>query len=78
MFTKEFRQGTLFQLLVPGRTAAHIVEDWMIKGTKTDLRLRRAKTRGKVVIETTDTLFAANIVQLYGAKVNIKEPIEKL
>lgn len=65
----------LYQLLVDGSTAAYIVEEWDAQHYPFDLRIRRAKTRGKVVIELTNTLFASRIVQWYGAKVNIKQNV---
>lgn len=49
-----------------------IIDDWLYKG-EADITLRKAKTKGCRVIETTDPIYAARIVQwLHAAeKVNI-------
>lgn len=52
---------TTYQLLVPSDVALDIVEDWDNNDLTCDLTIRRAKTRGCVVIETTDVLFANKI-----------------
>ena len=75
MMSKEYKEGTIFQLLLKGSEAAGVVEDWYYQNMKVDLRLRRAKTKGCCVIETTDVLFASRILLYHpSAKVNIKEP----
>lgn len=63
----------LYQLLLERSSAVSVVEEWSERAYPFDLRLRRAKTHGKVVIELRDTLFASHIIQWYNAKVNIKQ-----
>ena len=36
----------LFQLLLKGSEAAGVVDEWVERNIESDLRLRRAKTRG--------------------------------
>lgn len=64
----------LFQLLLKGSEAAAVVEDWSARNVESDLRLRRARTKGHVVVETRDVLFARSI-QLWHpqCQVNIKD-----
>lgn len=50
-----------YQLLLKGSEAADVVEDWAERNIESDLRIRRAKTPGCAVIETSDVLFAAKI-----------------
>ena len=70
-----YPDGTVFQLLVKGSTAASIVNEWWDTCIRADIRVRRAKTQGHVVIETTDPVFASHVIQVWkGTKVNIKEP----
>lgn len=54
----------VYQLLLRGDEAIGVIDDWLTSGNATDLRVRRAKTRGCVVIETSDAMFA-NRVHLY-------------
>lgn len=61
-----------YQILVKGERVSGIIEDWMYKG-EADITLRKAKTKGCRVIETTDPLYAARIIKWLQAaeKVNI-------
>ena len=61
-----------YQLLVKGDNVGMVIDDWMYSG-KCDLTLRMAKTQGCRVIETTDTLYAARMVNYLMAaeRVNI-------
>jgi len=63
----------IYQLLLERGSAVSAVEEWAEKSYPFDLRLRRAKTYGKVVIEVKDIVFASRLVKWYGAKVNIKQ-----
>ncbi len=64
----------LFQLLVRNEDARSVVEEWVARRIETDLRIRKAKTRGYRVIETTDILFANYVRTHYrDCKVNIKK-----
>ena len=72
---KPYPKGTVFQLLLSGHAAASVVNEWWETNTQADVRIRRAKTKGCVVLETEDTIFAAHIIKLWpGTKVNVKEP----
>lgn len=64
--------GKRFQLLLRGSEAADVVRDWDFREVEADLRIRRAKTPGCVVVETTDVMFARHVfVEHPDAKVNI-------
>lgn len=68
-----YQGNETFQLLVSSSEAAGIVAIWEANAIATDLCLRRARTRGCVVIETTDVLFANGIRQAYPrCQVNIR------
>lgn len=63
-----------FQLLLHNHSVRQVVEEWVSRDIQTDLRLRRAKTRGHTVIETKDVMFANNIRQWHPeCQVFIKE-----
>ena len=49
------------QLLVRDSEAAEIAEDWARRSIECDLRLRRAKTPGHVVVETKNVIFANHV-----------------
>lgn len=61
-----------YQLLLERSSAVAAAEEWVEKGYPFDLRLRRAKTYGKVVVEVKDVVFASRLVKWFGAKANIK------
>lgn len=61
-------------LLVKSDAARVILDDWLDEGVESDIRIRRAKTAGHVVIETHDVLFATRIRRYHpGCKVHMKE-----
>lgn len=65
----------MFQMLLRGFDASSVVNEWWETHQRCDLRVRRAKTDGCVVIETTGILFTSHVLRLWpGTKVNIKEP----
>lgn len=69
----DYREGDTIQLLLRGEHAASVIERWWEHSYRVDVRLRKAKTSGCMVIETTDVMFASHITQWYGeVKVNIK------
>ena len=71
--SEEYREGKSYQLLLDSRAVSGIVDDWYDAGTKTDLRIRRAKTPGCAVIETGDVIFARRIQMAYPeVRVHIK------
>ena len=66
-------ENKLYQILLPGREALGVMEDWLECNIETDICLRRAKTKGHLVIETTDTMFANRIRMWHpGCKIHIK------
>ncbi len=67
-------ENKLYQLLLPKDEAAEVARDWADRNIGSDLRLRKAKTPGHVVIETRDVMFARNIQVWHpSCKVNIKD-----
>lgn len=67
------RPTGLYQLLVNGKDAAYIIDDWVARNYDFDMRVRRAKTKGKVVIELTDPLYASKLTEQFNARLNIKK-----
>ena len=66
-------ENKLYQLLLPNAEAAEVAGEWAERGTESDLRLRKARTKGHIVIETRDVMFARYIVAWHpSCKVNIK------
>lgn len=69
----DYKGTETFQILVKNHEASSVLQDWVDKNLESDLRIRRAKTRGHVVIETNDVLFANHVMSWYpGCQVNIK------
>lgn len=67
-------ENKLYQLLLRNEEVAAVVDDWAERNIQSDLRIRRAKTRGHVVVETRDVMFARNIQVWHpSCKVNIKD-----
>lgn len=67
-------ENKLYQILLSGHEALAVMEDWQESNIETDIRLRRAKTQGCIVIETRDVLFANRIRMWHpGCKIHIKE-----
>lgn len=67
-------ENKLYQILLKGQEAEAVVDDWVERNIQSDLRLRRAKTKGHLVIETTDTMFANRIRMWHpGCKIHIKD-----
>lgn len=67
-----YPEGTRFQVLLTGSRALSMVEDWLTGSCRADLRARRARTKGMVVLETTDLIFSSRMVRRNpGCKVNI-------
>lgn len=59
-----------YQILVRMDRVGGVVEDWVSNGTA-DITLRKAKTNGCRVIETTDAVYAARIVSWLHAAVKV-------
>ena len=66
-------ENKLYQLLLTRSEAVEVAEDWVERNIESDLRLRKARTKGHIVIETKDVMFARNIQVWHpSCKVNIK------
>lgn len=61
----EYKEGDTIQLLIAGTHIGAVMEDWLESHRACDIRVRRAKTKGCVVLETTDVIYAAHIVQWF-------------
>ncbi len=59
-----------YQMLVKSDRVGGIVEDWVSNGTA-NITLRKAKTKGFRVVETTDAVYAARIVSWLQAAVKV-------
>lgn len=71
--TDNYTGTETYQILLPAHEVAEISEEWIERKIESDLRLRRAKTEGCVVVETRDVIFARNIIVWHpGCQVNIK------
>ena len=70
----EYREGDTIQLLIAGSHIGAVLEDWLESYRECDIRVRRAKTKGCVVLETTDIIYASHIVQWFP---NVKNNIKK-
>lgn len=68
--------GTRYQVLLSYSDALSGLEDWMYGNWECDVRVRRAKTLKRVVLETTDVVFASRMVLRFsGCKVHIAGPV---
>ena len=62
------------QILLDGNSSRSVLDDWLERNIQSDLKVRRAKMPGHVVIETGDVLFARNVlIWNPSCKVNIKK-----
>lgn len=67
-------ENKLYQILLKEQEAEAVVDDWAERNIQSDLRLLRAKTKGHVVIETRDVMFARNIQVWHpSCQINIKD-----
>lgn len=74
MLIDEYKEGDTIQVLIHGSHIGAVMEDWLESHRECDIRVRRAKTKGCVVLETADIIYAAHIVQWFpDVKVNIKK-----
>ena len=68
-------EGTRYQVLLTAQRALTAMDDWISGNNTVDIRVRRAKTKGMIVIETTDVIYASHIVMFNpNCKVNIIFP----
>ena len=70
----EYKEGDTVQLLIHGSHIGAVMVDWLEGNRACDIKVRRAKTKGCIVLETTDIIYAAHIVQWFpNVKTNIKK-----
>jgi len=68
-----YREGDTVQLLVKSQYIGTVMTDWVERSMEADIRVRRAKTRGCVVIETRNVMYASYVVRWYpDVEVHIK------
>lgn len=69
-----YKEGDTIQLLIQGCQIGAVMDDWVECQRECDIRVRRAKTPGCVVLETTDAIYAAHLVLWFSSvKTNIKK-----
>ena len=61
----DYREGDTVQLLVKSQHIGTLMTDWVERSMEADIRVRRAKTRDCVVIETKNVIYASHVVQWY-------------
>lgn len=72
-----YKPGTKFLFLVDYFEASSILDDWMEGCYACDLRMRRAKTAKRIVVEVADVMVASMIRRYHPtAKVAIVKPGE--
>lgn len=52
----DYTGNEVFQLLLKNEEVLSVLDDWLDRNIQSDLRVRRAKTKGCVVVETRDTV----------------------
>lgn len=63
-----------YQILLDGHTLEAVLDDWMYHAHPADIRLRHAKTPNHYVLETTNPIYGARVVDHFcPKKVNIKK-----
>ena len=67
-----YPDGTRYQVLLSGARALDMLDDWLSGSYEADVRVRRAKAKRMVVLETTVVVFASRMVMRNpGCMVNI-------
>lgn len=60
----EYHQGDTVYILMDATKAQGVLDDWLYHGYGCDLRLHRSvKSKGKIVVETRDPVWAARIIK---------------
>ena len=60
----DYRQGDTIYILLKKNQAESVMDEWLEGNWQSDLTVHRSqKTKGCVVLETTDLMFAARIIQ---------------
>lgn len=74
MSEDKIREGDTIYILLTKSQAESVMEEWIENNWASDLVVHRSqKTKGRVVLETTDLMFAARICQWHNyEKVNYK------
>lgn len=61
---EDYQQGDTIYILMDGMSAHGLLEDWLSHSYECDLNIRRSqKNKGKVVIETSDLMWASRIIE---------------
>lgn len=60
----DYRQGDMIYILLKKSQAESVMDEWLEGNWQSDMTVHRSqKTKGCVVLETTDLMFAARIIQ---------------
>ena len=60
----DYQQGDTIYILLKKNQAESVMEEWLEGNWQSDLTVHRsAKTKGCVVLETSDLMFAARIIR---------------
>ena len=60
----DYQQGDTIYILLKKSQAESVMDEWLEGNWQSDLTVHRSqKTKGCVVLETTDLMFAARIIQ---------------
>lgn len=60
----DYRQGDTIYILLKKSQAESVMDEWLEGNWQSDMTVHRSqKTKGCVVLETTDLMFAARIIQ---------------
>lgn len=63
---RDYRPGDTIYILLKKIQAESVMEEWLDGGWSCDLRIRRSqKTKGHVVLETKDLMFAVRCIRYH-------------
>ena len=63
----DYKQGDTIYILMDAMNAQSLLEDWLHHNYECDLHLHRSKqSKGMVVVETKDLMWASRIIKNYG------------
>lgn len=66
---KDYRQGDTIYLLMDAESASSLLADWAYHNYECDLVLHRSKkTKGCMVVETKDVMWASRIIRWHHPK----------
>ena len=70
----EYKGTETFHLMEKNSEVRSIIEEWVEHNIQSDMKVRRSKVRGHVVIETKDVIFSAYVQKNWpGCQVHIEE-----